>query len=141
MVLPLSETVGHQHVEHVGVGESHALVAAHLAGLQLIQHHLAFLSLHRSSFKSERHRTRLGVLQVHVDKQVIRRVEAHEAVDADAGIVGRHLGHVTDALSIDHQLHLRILHPHVPVGRLYPVNHCLFCSTHCQYVCQHECGH
>ena len=35
----MSETVGHQHVEHVGIGEAHALVAAHLALLQLILHH------------------------------------------------------------------------------------------------------
>ena len=71
VVRSLCKTVWHQHVEHVGIGESHALVAAHLAGLQLILHVFAFLSLHLSAFKRQRHHAGLGALQVHVDKQVV----------------------------------------------------------------------
>ena len=36
VALSLGKAVGHQHVEHVGIGEAHALVATHLALLQLI---------------------------------------------------------------------------------------------------------
>ena len=32
----LGKTVGHQHIQHIGIGETHTLVTAHLTGLQLV---------------------------------------------------------------------------------------------------------
>ena len=38
----LCKTVGHEHIEHIGIGETHALVATHLTGLELIHDFLTF---------------------------------------------------------------------------------------------------
>ena len=63
MTLALCETVGHEHVEHIGIGKAHTLVATHLTGLQLI--------LHLGLVELQCHRTRLGILQVHIDQKVV----------------------------------------------------------------------
>ena len=66
MVRSLCKTVRHQHIEHVGIGESHTFVAAHLALFQLIQHLLSFTPSLLPSFKNKRHRARLGLAHVHI---------------------------------------------------------------------------
>ena len=133
----LGEAVGHQHIEHVGVGESQSLLALLLARLQL-----ELFTVHLSLFTSEvqRHRSRLRILQIHVDEQIVGRVETHQTVDLHAGIVRRHVLHVADTLSVDHQLHRGVLHPYEPVCGLNSVNHTFLCCTHCHYVCHQDGG-
>ena len=122
VVSALSKAVGHQHIEHVGIGESHALIAAHLALLQLI--------LHLGLAETERHSARLSIAHVHIDQQIVRRIEAHKAVDTGSWIVGCYTGNIAYTFSVNHQLHCRVFHPDIPVGGLDTVNHCLFCCTH-----------
>ena len=54
MPSPLGKAVGHQHVKHIGIGESHTLVTAHLTRLELV---LSFCLA-----KLEGHHARLGIL-------------------------------------------------------------------------------
>ena len=126
----LCKTVGHEHVQHVGIGESLAFVARHLAVLQHIAslQCLAFLR-----FELQCHRAGLGITQVHVNQQIVRRVEAHHAVNDGTGIVRRHRSDVTDVFSIDHQLHAGIFHAYEPVGRVYSVYR-QFCCIHHHYL-------
>ena len=132
----LGKTVGHQHVEHIGIGKALTLVAAHLAGLQGIGH-LLLSPLSSLLFKKlQRHRARLGTTQVKIKQQVVRGVEAHDAVDSDTGIIGGHALHIADAVAIDHQLYRRVLHPHVPVSRFNSVNHCFLSCHSCQVECR-----
>ena len=132
MTCALCKTVGHQHIKHIGIGESHPLLTAHLPRLQLI--------LHLGLIKLQCHCSGLGVLYINIYKEVVGRIEAHQTVDGDTGIVGGHTLHIADALTIDHQLHCRILQAHIPVGRIYPVNHCRFlCCHHCHVQCHKGC--
>ena len=57
------KAVGHEHIEHVGVGEAHALFALHVACLQLVLH--ARLAL--AGAEQQVHRARLSIpyVQVH----------------------------------------------------------------------------
>ena len=130
------ETVGHEHVEHVGIGESHALVACHLARLELVVDS-GLGSLRR---ELQFHGARLCVAQVEVDQQIVRRVKPNQTVNLNARVVGGDAFNVSDALSVDHQLHRRVLQPHEPVGGIYPLNHIFLCCTHCQNVCHHDGG-
>ena len=123
----LSKTVGHQHIQHIGIGESHPLLTAHLPRLQLV--------LHFGLIKLQCHRTWLSVLYINIYKKVVGRVKAHQTINRDTGIIGGHTLHITDAIAIDHQLHRRVLQSHIPVGRIYPVNHCLFSCHHCHVQC------
>ena len=133
MIGTLCKTVGHQHVEHVGIGEAHALLASLLAGLQLIGNlRLA---------EVEGHCAGLGITEIHVDEQVVRRIEAHETIDGDTRIIGGDGGHITDIGAIDHQLHRGVLHPHVPVGRLDVGYYFLPCCIHCHYIGHQDGGH
>ena len=130
----LCKAVGHQHIEHIGIGETHTLVATHLPLFQpIVVSQLLTPSL-LLSFKYQGHCARLGVLQVHIDEQIVWRVEAHKAVNPDTRIISCHTGDVADALAIHHQLHSGVLHPHVPVGGLNTVNHWFFSCTHCHHV-------
>ena len=117
------EAVGHEHVEHVGVGEALTVFALHVASLQLI----VDVGLVLARLEAELHGAGLRVLDVHVDKQIVGTVETHERVDLHAGIVGRHLGRA-DVLAIHHQLNRRVLHSHIPVGGFYAVN--FLCCVH-----------
>ena len=133
VVCALRKTVGHQHVEHVGIGESQALLTFLLARLQLVWYfRLA---------KIQNHRTWLGVAEIQVDEQVVGRVEAHQTVDGYTRIVRRHVLHVADALSVDHQLYGGVLHPYIPVGGLNSVNHTFLRCTHCHDVCHQDGGY
>ena len=137
VVCALGKAVGHQHIEHVGIGESQSLLALLLASLQseLLTAHLSLFI-----FEVQRHRARLRILQIHVDEQIVGRVETHQTVDLHARIVRRHVLHVADTLSVDHQLHRGVLHPYEPVGRLNTVDHTFLCSTHCHHVCHQDGG-
>ena len=64
----LCKTVWHQHIEHVGIGKAHALVATHLTLFQLERHFLTFSTFHLSPFKRQRHGARLGIAHVHIYK-------------------------------------------------------------------------
>ena len=59
----LSKAVGHQHVEHIGIGKAYALVATHLALLELIGDFLLV--------ELEAHRASLCLTKVHVHQQVV----------------------------------------------------------------------
>ena len=63
VVSTLRKSVGHEHVKHIGIGESHVLVTAHGALFQLVWH----LCL----AKVQRHSAWLSIAQVHIDKQVV----------------------------------------------------------------------
>ena len=117
------KSVGHEHVQHVGVGEAHVVFALHVARLQLVLH--VCLALART--EQQVHCARLSILHVHVHQQIVRRVETHERVDAHARIVGRHLSSA-HVLAVNHQLHLRILHAYEPVCRFDAVY--LLCCIH-----------
>ena len=119
----LSKAVGHEHVEHIGIGESHALVATHLAILQRV----FYLFL----VEFQRHCTCLGVAQVHVHQQIVRRIEAYHTVNPYSWIVGSHVLHCGNVIAIHHQLHLRIFQSYKPIGRVDTVNHCLCCTHSC----------
>ena len=122
MVGTLCKTVWHEHVEHIGIGEAHPLLALFLSGFELIRH-LCLAEV-------EGHGTGLCIAEVQIDEQVIGGVKSYQTVDGDARVIGGDTGHVADPLTIDHQLHLWILHTHVPVGRFDLVDHILLCCTH-----------
>ena len=92
----LCKTIRHEHIQHVGIGEAHSLVTAHLPLLQLVRHFRLVEAQH--------HVTSLCPFQVKIQQQVVRRVEPHHTVNAHTGIIGRNILHVPDILSIDHQL-------------------------------------
>ena len=127
MVGTLCKTVRHQHIEHIGIGKAHPLLAFLLTGLQLV--------LYLCLAKIECHHARLGIAHVHVDEQVVGRIKAHQTVNSDTWIIRSNALHVADTLAIHHQLHSGILQSHVPVCRLNSVNHTFLGCTHCQYVC------
>ncbi len=115
----IGKAVGHEHVEHIGVGEAVTLRSLLLAGFECILHCLLLLAL----LELELHYTGLGTACAQIDQQIVRRVESHQTVDTDTCIVGSYLG-ITDALAIDHQLHRRhgIVKPNIPVGGLNAVD-------------------
>ena len=93
MVLSLRKTVGHEHVEYIGIGESHALIAGHLTLFERIFHLFAI--------ELQRHLSGPGTLQVQVNQQVIGRIEPHERVDTCPRIVHRDMG-IADILPVNH---------------------------------------
>ena len=114
--------VGHKHVEHVGVGESHVLVAALVAPLQLVLHFLPR--------EIERHLSGLRAAEVEVNEQVVGRVEPHDAVYPHPGIVGLYLGFAY-VLAVNHKLQRRVFHPHIPVGGVDSVDFQCCVHSHC----------
>ena len=94
MIGSLGKTIRHEHVEYVGIGEAHALLTFLLAGLKLVG------NLRLAEIKD--HGAGLGITEIHVDEQVIRRIEAHETIDGDTRIIGGDGGHITDIGAIDH---------------------------------------
>ena len=115
MVCALSKTVRHKHIEHIGIGESHTLVATHLTSLQLILH------LYLAKLKS--HSARLGILKVHIDKKIVWRVQTHKTIDGDTRIISGDRSHITYPLAINHQLNLRILQSDKPIGGVDSINY------------------
>ena len=109
MVFTLCEAVGHQQIEYIGVGESLALVACHVALFQFVGDGGVLVAL----CEGQRQRAGLAAFHVQIDQQVVRRVEAHDGVDFRA--VGLNFG-LADALAIDHQLQRRVFQARVPVG-------------------------
>ena len=103
----VGEAVGHEQVEHVGIGEALVVLATHGAVLERIAHLLAV--------EVECHLSGLSPLQVQVDEQIVRRVEADDGVHLHAGVVGGDLLDVFHILTIDHELQARVFHPHIPV--------------------------
>ena len=65
--ISIGKAIRHQHIEHVFVGEAHALFASHLSVFQLILHLLALLSL----LKIENHLACLGILQIKINQEII----------------------------------------------------------------------
>ena len=133
MIGTLCKSVRHQHIQHVGIGKSHTFVAAHLACLQLV--------LHLGLAKVQCHRARLCTTKVHVDKQIVGRIKSHQTVDYHTRIISCYACNIANTLTIHHQLHLRILHPYIPVGGFDTVNHCFLCCTHRKNVCHNNGGY
>ena len=96
MVGTLGKAVGHEHIEHIGIGEAHTFVATHFALFQLI--------LHLRLSEVQCHRAWLGIFQVQVHEQIVGRIETYETVDNYTRIVSGNTGHITNALTIDHKL-------------------------------------
>ena len=115
--IAVGKAVGHEHIEHIGDAEAHALVTAHLAGEQLVFHFFLAAALLEGHF----HRAGLGITGIQVDEQVVGRIQAYQAVDGHACIVDGHFG-ITDALAIDHELHTGVFQAHIPVGWLNAVH-------------------
>ena len=112
----VSKTVGHKHVEHVGIGESHALLATLLARLELVFHLLCRLPV----LEVKGHLAGLRAFKIEVNEQVIGAVKPHNAVHLDAGIVSSDLCR-TYAFAVNHELQRRILHADKPVCRVNAV--------------------
>ena len=109
--IAIGKAVGHEHIEHILIGEAHALVARHSALLQLVLHLLRLLAL----LEGERHFACLRALKVEVDEEIVGRVETRDGVDAHSGIVDLY-GGIAHVLAIYHQLERGILHADIPVG-------------------------
>ena len=110
--IAIGKTVGHQHVEHILVRETDALVTRHLTVLQHILHLLRLLAL----LEVECHLSSLGTIEIEIHQQVVRRIEAGDAIHLHTRIIHRDIG-ILDILTIHHQLKRSILHAHIPVGR------------------------
>ena len=111
------EAIGHEHIEHVGIGEALALESWLLALLEFVAHALFLFPI----LEVKGHHSGLSAFEVEVDEQVVGTVEPHEAVDGDTGIVGGHLG-LSDVLAIYHELEAWVLHASKPVGGLNMVD-------------------
>ena len=110
--IAIGKAVGHQHVEHILVRETDALVTRHLTVLQHILHLLRLLAL----LEVERHLSCLGTIEIEIHQEIVRRIEAGDAIHLHTRIIHRNIG-ILDILSIHHQLERGILHAHIPVGR------------------------
>ena len=119
----VGKAVGHEQIEHVGIGEALVVFAAHLPCLEGILHGL----LHALAAEFEVHCTGLRIFHVHVYEQIVGAVEAHQTVYPHSGIVGGDVG-CAYVFAVDHQLHLRVLHANEPVGGFDAVN--LVCCVH-----------
>ena len=125
------EAVGHEHVEHVGIGEARSLRSSLFPSLEYVFHVTFFLS----DGEAQVHLSRLGTVEVEIDEEVVGRVETHDGVDGRRWVVGGDIG-LCDALSIDHQLQLRVLHPSIPVSGVDAVDSgFLFGCTHSHDLC------
>ena len=111
------EAVGHEHIEHVGIGETLALVTGFLPLLEFVTHALFLFA----DIEIERHHSWLRALEVEIDEQVVGTVEPHQTVDSHSAVVGRHLC-LTDAAAINHELQTGVLHAGKPVGGFYVVD-------------------
>ena len=129
--ISIGKTVRHQHVEHILVRKADALVSRHLTVLQHILHLLRLLAL----LEVERHLSCLGTIEIEIHQQVVRRIEAGDAIHLHTRIIHRNIG-ILDILSIHHQLERGILHAHIPVGWFNAayVDRCVhtYCATHKQ---------
>ena len=105
------ETVGHEHVEHVGVGESLAFLTAHGAWFELVVHFLLLFA----EGEVERHGAWLGGRQVEIHEEVVGAIQPHDTVYAYAGIGGADI-RLADVLTVDHQLERGVFHAYIPVG-------------------------
>ena len=65
--IAIGKTVGHQHVEHILVRETDALVTRHLTVLQHILHFLRLLAL----LEVECHLSSLGTIEIEIHQQVV----------------------------------------------------------------------
>ena len=79
--------------------------------------HVALRQLAAVELKLKAHLARLSALEIHIDEQIVGRVEAHEGVDTRMGVVGRDLG-VAYALAIDHELERGIIPTYQSVGSM-----------------------
>ena len=125
------KAVGHEHVEHVGIGETAVGLAGHFADFQF-EGLLEGLAAHA---ELELHGAGLRTGEVEIDEQVVGRLKPHDAVYGHAGIVGGHFGRA-DALSVDHQLQRGVFHAGKPVGRFYSV-YFGCCVHHGHEACRH----
>ena len=107
----IGKAVGHEEIEHVSLRKALVVLGSLGAGVE----HVALRQLAAVELKLEAHLARLSALEIHIDEQIVGRVEAHEGVDTRMGVVGRDLG-VAYALAIDHELERGVFHPHIPVG-------------------------
>ena len=97
--IAVGETVWHQHIEHIFIRETDALIARHLTVLQHILHLLRLFAL----LEVEGHLTSLCPIEVKINQEIIRRIKAGDAVYLHTRIVYRYIG-ILDILAIHHQL-------------------------------------
>ena len=132
----VGKTVGHEHVEHVGISESHTTVAAHLTRLKLIFHfHCEF-----ANGEIEFHDSRLCTCSVEVNEQIVGTVEPHNGVDFHSRIIGFHLG-IANVGAIYHELKRWVFHAHKPIGWLNAFNIKIKCHGDCPSTqCRESCN-
>ena len=121
----VGKSIGHEHVQHISIGESHALVATHLTLLQLVFHLFCFLSLG----ERQRDSAWLGILQVEVSQQIMCVGHLYHAVYLHASITGGYLSAV-QVVAVHHELQTRILHPNKPIGCVNAIN--LYLRIRCE---------
>ena len=104
------KAVGHQLVEHIGAGETDALLTALLTLFQLVSNPFPVNSQH--------HLASLCIGDVQIDQQIVGTVETDYRIDSDARIVCSDCS-ITYIFPIEHQLQRRVLQTYIPVCRLY----------------------
>ena len=115
--IAIGKAVGHEHIQHVGIGESLSCLTRHVAALDFVVH-LFFLA---ALLEIEFHGAWLSTLQIEIHEQIVGAVEAHHAIHLHTGIVGAYVG-LLDALAIHHQLERWIFHTGIPVGGFHTVD-------------------
>ena len=109
----IGKAIGHEHVKHVGIRESHPFAAFLLAVLEGVFYRLFSLSQREIQV----HDSGLRTTGVHVNEQIIGRIESHQAVDGHTGVVCSDFG-IAYALPINHELYRRYstIQTCIPVG-------------------------
>ena len=131
---PLREAVGHEHIQHIRLGEAAALLAWHLALAQLVVDGEAFLA----ELYVERHHARLCVFQVGIDKEIVWRIETDQRIDCHAGIGGGDLC-VAYAGGGDENLHRGVFHADIPMFRFDVRDFQFRCCCHVECEDEQQC--
>ena len=105
--IAVGETVGHEQIEHVGIGEALTCLACLLTLLELIFNLLPV--------EPQRHLASFGVLEVEINEKIVGRVEAYHGVDLCPWIISSDVAHVAYTLAIEHYLERRVFHAREPI--------------------------
>ena len=117
--IAISKAVGHKHIEHIGVGEAYAVTSCFFATEKFVLYR--FLGL--AQFEVQVNSARLGTIGIHVDEQVVGRVQTYQAINCHAGILCGNFG-IANSLAINHELYrwYSAIKSRVPVRRLNAVH-------------------
>ena len=127
--IAIGKAVGHQHVEHIGIGKAPARLARQIALFQFIFQRLLIAGL----FKLEIDGARFRLFHIQVNEQIVGAIEAHHAIHLHPGVGSGNIG-MLHILAIHHDLERRVLHSGIPKGRFHMVdiNGCTGCESNQQ---------